>query len=52
LSLADIQQAARDHLQPERMSIVLVGNEQEFEVPLSQLGIPLQRLAVPVKSAQ
>lgn len=52
LSLADIQQAARDHLQPERMSIVLVGNEQEFEAPLSQLGIPLQRLAVPAKSAQ
>jgi len=52
LTLADIQQAARDHLQPERMSIVLVGNEQEFEAPLSQLKFPLQRLATPAKSAQ
>lgn len=52
LSLADIQQAARDHLRPERMSIVLVGNEQEFEAPLSQLGFPLQRLEVPTKNAQ
>jgi zinc protease len=52
LTLADIQQAARDHLQLERMSIVLVGNEQEFEAPLSRLGVPLQRLTVPVKRAQ
>ncbi|MBE0503147.1 MAG: insulinase family protein [Desulfuromonadales bacterium] len=52
LSLTDIQQAARDYLQSERMSIVLVGNEQEFEAPLSQLGFPLQRLAPPAKSAQ
>lgn len=52
LSLADIQQAARDHLQPERMSIVLIGNEQEFEAPLTKLGLPLQRLEAPQKIAQ
>lgn len=52
LSLTDIQQAARNYLQPDRMSIVLVGNEQEFEAPLSKLGFPLQRLAPPAKSAQ
>lgn len=44
LTLADIQQAAREHLQPERMSIVLIGNEQEFETPLTKLGLPLERL--------
>ncbi|MDZ4185091.1 MAG: insulinase family protein, partial [Desulfuromonadales bacterium] len=52
LSLVDIQQAANDHLETERMSIVLVGNEQEFDASLSQLGFRLQRLAIPVKSAQ
>jgi zinc protease len=52
LSRADIQQAANDHLQTERMSIVLVGNEEEFDASLSQLGFRLQRLEVPVKSAQ
>jgi zinc protease len=52
LSLADIQQAARDHLQPAQMSIVLIGNEQEFEAPLTTLGFPVERLVVPQKSAQ
>lgn len=52
LTLADIQRAARDHLQPERMSIVLIGNEQGFEAPLTIPGFPLQRLAAPQKSAQ
>jgi zinc protease len=47
LQLADIQQAARDHLQPERLFVVLIGNEQSFEAPLTTLGLPLQRLAVP-----
>ena len=47
LSLTDIQQAARDHLQPEQMSIVLIGNEQEFEAPLTTLGFPLERLVTP-----
>ena len=47
LHLADIQQAARDHLQPEKMSIVLIGNEQGFEAPLTTLGLSLQRLATP-----
>ncbi len=47
LTFTDIQQAARDHLQPERMSIVLIGNEQGFEAPLATLEFPLERLAVP-----
>ena len=52
LTLADIQQAARDHLQSERMSIVLVGNEQGFEAPLTPKGFSLQRLTVPQKSVK
>ncbi|PKN11530.1 MAG: insulinase family protein [Deltaproteobacteria bacterium HGW-Deltaproteobacteria-4] len=47
LSLTDIQQAARDHLQPEQLSIVLIGNEQGFEASLTTLGFPLVRLATP-----
>lgn len=44
LTLADIQQAARLHLQPSRLSIVLVGNEKDFEEPLMKKGLPLERL--------
>lgn len=44
LTLADIQLAAREHLQPEKMSIILIGNEQQFEAPLTKLGRPLERL--------
>ena len=47
LTLADIQQAARAHLQPERMSIVLIGNEQGFAAPLTIPGFSLQRLTAP-----
>ena len=47
LSLTDIQQAAQEHLQPERLSIVLIGNEQGFEAPLTTLGFPLERLVTP-----
>ena len=47
LSVADIQQAARVHLQPERMSIVLIGNEHDFAAPVTTLGLPLQRLVTP-----
>jgi zinc protease len=52
LTLADIQQAARDHLQTERMSIVLIGSEQGFEAPLATLGFALQRLAPPEKKVK
>ncbi len=52
LTLAAIQQAARAHLQPEKMSIVLIGNEQEFESPLMKLGLPLERLPVLEKNGQ
>ncbi len=44
LTLADIHLAAREHLQPEKMSIILIGNEQQFEAPLTKLGRPLERL--------
>lgn len=46
LTVADIQKAARDHLQPERMSIVLVGNEQALGEPLPQLSRSWQRRSV------
>jgi len=52
LTLVDIQRAARDHLQPERMSIVLIGNEAEFEAPLTKLGLPLERLPVTEKNGK
>lgn len=51
LSVADIQQAARDHLQPKQMSIVLIGNEAGFESPVNSLGLPLERLPVPEKKS-
>jgi zinc protease len=47
LNFADIQQAARDHLQSERMSIVLIGNEQSFEAPLTTLDFTVKRLSAP-----
>jgi zinc protease len=50
LTLAGIQQAARDHLQPERMSIVLIGDEEGFAAPLTIPGFALQRLTSPQKS--
>lgn len=52
LTVADIQKAARDHLQPEKMSIVLIGNEQEFEAPLPAMGVPIEHLAVPQTSGK
>lgn len=52
LTLAAIQQAARAHLQPEKMSIVLIGNEEAFEAPLTKLGLPLERLPVLEKNGQ
>ena len=52
LTLADIQQAARVRLQPERMSIVLIGNEEDFEAPLTNLGLPLERLPFAEKNGQ
>lgn len=52
LTVAEIQQAARDHLQPEKMSIVLVGNEHEFEAELTTLKLSQERLPTPQKGAQ
>lgn len=47
LTIADIQKAARDRLHPERMTIVVVGDEQGCPTPFSSLGLPIERLPEP-----
>lgn len=42
---ADVQTAARQHLQPERMTVVLVGDEPKFDEPPDSLGLPVGRIA-------
>ncbi len=46
---ADILRVAKEHLKPEELTIVAVGNPQEFGTPLTALGLPLNKidLAIP-----
>ena len=38
VTAADLERAARDHLQPEKSILVVVGKEEDFEKPLSSFG--------------
>ena len=38
VSLSDVQRAAKEYLHPDKMIILLVGNKDLFEKPLSELG--------------
>jgi zinc protease len=42
VDVAAVQQAARDHLQPESMTLVLVGDEKGFSAPAASLGLPVE----------
>jgi zinc protease len=42
---AAVQQAARDRLHPERMTLVLVGDERTFAAPAASLGLPVETVA-------
>jgi zinc protease len=39
---AAVQQAARDRLHPEKMTLVLVGREKDFAAPAATLGLPVE----------
>ncbi|MEN6533394.1 MAG: pitrilysin family protein, partial [Bryobacteraceae bacterium] len=41
---ADILRVAREYLKPENLTIVAVGNPQEFSEPLSALGLPVKTI--------
>lgn len=41
LTKADILRAAREHINPKEMTIVAVGNPQQFGQPLATLGLPV-----------
>ncbi|MBP1724650.1 MAG: peptidase domain protein, partial [Deltaproteobacteria bacterium] len=38
VTAADLERAAREHLQPEKSILVVVGKEEDFEKPLSSFG--------------
>jgi len=41
---ADILRVAKEHLKPEDLTIVAVGNPLEFGMPLTALGLPLSKI--------
>ncbi|MCC6860542.1 MAG: insulinase family protein [Bryobacterales bacterium] len=40
----DVLRVAKEHLKPERLTIVAVGNPKDFGQPLSSLGLPVNKL--------
>jgi len=42
VTVADVQEAARTYLRPDKLQIVLVGASKEFAAPPSILGLPLR----------
>lgn len=46
VTAADVQSAARRHLQPERQEVVMVGAPPAAEGLAAELGLPLQRLSL------
>jgi zinc protease len=46
VSKEDVLRAAREHLNPDRQKIVLVGDRNAFDVPLGALGIPVEAVSM------
>ena len=44
VTLDDVQRVAREHLDPEALSIVIVGDRATIEAPLRELGLPIVHL--------
>jgi predicted Zn-dependent peptidase len=44
VTLEDVQRVAREHLDPEALSIVVVGDRSLIEAPLRELGLPIVHL--------
>ncbi|HBT82547.1 MAG TPA: insulinase family protein, partial [Desulfuromonas sp.] len=42
VTAAAVQAAARERLQPEAMTLVLVGSEKDFAAPAASLGLPVE----------
>jgi len=48
VSKADVLAAAQKYLHPDRMTLIVVGNESDFDVPLSKFGNVIQAdLSIP-----
>ncbi len=44
--MEDIQRVARDYLKPEKYILLVLGNEESFDQPLTQFGGPLNRINI------
>jgi predicted Zn-dependent peptidase len=44
VTLADVHRVAAEHVDPEALSIVIVGDRATIEGPLTELGIPIVHL--------
>ncbi len=41
VTLADVQRVAREHIDPDALSVVVVGDRATIEAPLRELGLPI-----------
>ena len=44
--MEDVQRVARDYLKPEKYILLVLGNEESFDQPLTQFGGPLNRINI------